>query len=156
MYAGELTSRLSLFKNVYRIYLFIVWFAFTPSLMNWQKGGEIFCEFIYAYFSHLLVFIQKGGEGFWVLIYTCFCIYMFWFLTKRGRSIWCVYACLSPYLCIHVCLVLCPSLNILLFIVMHELRGSFYKAWLLSMHIYLHEFCHHQKGGDCWPRGLPL
>jgi len=31
---------------------------------------------------------------------------------------------------IYVCLVLCTSLNIYMFIVMHELRGSFYKAYL--------------------------
>ena len=36
-------------------------------------------------------------------------------------------ACLSPYICIHVYKL---SLHIYLFIVMHELRGSFFEALL--------------------------
>ena len=122
MYAGGANFMSLLFMNVYRIYILLVWFDFAPLLMIDKKRENDF-EFIYAYldieFMHVLyfMFIQKGGEGFWK------------FIQKKerrfsGRRILDFRMFLSPCLCIYICLVLCTSLNIYLFIVMHELRGS--------------------------------
>ena len=59
----------------------------------------------------MFCFMQKGEKDF---VYA-----------RRGEEFG---GCLSPCLCIYVCLALCTLLNILLFIAMHELRGSFYEA----------------------------
>jgi len=82
------------------IYIFIVWFVFTPLLMNWQKEGEEFREFIYACLFCMIIFLlmQKGKKN---LIYASMLLFR-----------------------------LCISLHIYLFIAMHELRGSFYEAYL--------------------------
>ena len=101
MYVGGVNFTSLLFMNVYRIYIFIAWFVFAPLLMNWQKRGEGFWEFIYA------------------CLFSCLWIYVL-FNAKRGKEFDEFYACLYIY----VCLVLCTSLNIFMFIVMHELRGA--------------------------------
>ena len=36
----------------------------------------------------------------------------------------------------------------------HYLRGSFYLPSISCVIPYM--FCHHQKGGDCWPKGYTL
>ena len=99
---------LRLFSSwMYITYIFIACFSFAPLLMNWQKGGEVFGEIIYAcLFMHV-----------YFLIYA-----------KRGKRIWWVYAYLFLYLCIYVLFGLCISLNIFMFIAMHKLRGSFYEV----------------------------
>ena len=84
-------------------------------------------EFIYAYVCFCFAYIefmrkwfwefkQKEGEGFWniCLIYAYFSLLVD------------AYICFDAY----ICLVSCASLNILFFIAMHELRGSFFEAWL--------------------------
>jgi len=120
----------------------------------------------HIWFNPLLVlcFEQKGGEKFIVF---AFIFNPFWWLTKRGRRIWVLYA----YLCLHIvyiwwkeALFICMSMHVLCacfmfhfnwyqghvymcfknihcilrtfiaylicFIVMHELRGSFFEALL--------------------------
>ena len=74
-------------------------------------------------FMHMCLFLQIGEKEF------CFVL--------------CLLACLSPYL--HTCLCafiayLCMfhvsySLHIYVYLIMHELRGSFFEAQLSSMHI---------------------
>ena len=48
MYTGGANFTSLLFMNVYRIYIFIICLSSPPLLMNWQKGGEEFWEFMYA------------------------------------------------------------------------------------------------------------
>jgi len=132
MYAGELTSRLSLHECISHTYLYCLIY-FRPFVDDLTKKERSIFEFIYA--SHFPVlykkgrrfwyFIQKGGESFWVYMHICF-VYAKWgkeFL----KNFWSL-CMLSPCLCIYVCLVLCTSLHIFMFIVMHKLRGSFYEA----------------------------
>ena len=89
-----------------------------------NKGEKDF-EFIYAYefciYWVYASYVLQNGKMF------------FEGLNKKGEKVFgkrildlCMF--LSPYLCIYICLVSCTSLNILLFIDMHELRGSFYEA----------------------------
>ena len=99
MYTGELTSRLSLHECISHIYLYWLIY-FHPFVDNLKKRGRSILEFIYASLFHSLILYKKGEKNFGV------------------------YACLSPCLCIDVCFVLCTSLNIFIFIVMHELRGA--------------------------------
>ena len=112
------------------------WFVFHPFVDDWQKGGERFWVYICIFeFLHILKFrkcilcwvyascVLQNREN----VLEC--------LNKKGEKVfreknfWFMYF-LSPCLCIYICLVLYTSLNILLFIVMHELRGRFYEAWL--------------------------
>ena len=138
MYAGGANFMFLFFMNVYHThthtypYCLIYFLPFVDDLAKKGKGiwfiyaclltkrGRNIWWFIYACLLHVyfilkkgekdfLYFIQKGGEGFW-------------------REGFLIYACLSPSLCIYICLVLCTSLNIYLFIVMHELWGSLYEA----------------------------
>ena len=106
MYAGRANFTPLLFMNVYRIYIFIVWLSSPLCWWIGKKGKKYFeslyiCMFIFLFnaYMFMLVVYAKRGEEFWSL-----CMF-------------------SPCLCIHVCLVLCTSLNIFMFIVMHELRG---------------------------------
>ena len=77
-------------------------------------------KYLMIYICMFISFSRKRGEGF-----SCF-------IQKGGECFWgeefLSYACLSPCLCIYICLILYTLLNILLFIIMHELRGSFYEA----------------------------
>ena len=120
---------------MYIAYISLLLFYFSPICWWLTKRGEwfwvyicIFRNWVFAYnkFMHVLYFMcihkGKGGEGFWKL-------------NKKGEKVFgrrmfglCMF--LSPCLCIYICLVLCTSLIIYLFIVMHELRGSFYEAYL--------------------------
>ena len=102
------TNFTSLFINVYCTYIFIVCFVVHPFVDDLTKRGR----------RILRVYI-------WMFVFLAYA-YMFC-LCKMGRRIW-VYACLSPFVCIHVCLIQDLSLYIYLFIAMHELRGSFYEA----------------------------
>ena len=107
MYAGELTLRLSS-SWMYIAYISL-WFDLFSPLFWWiDKKGEKFFESLYmhVYFS---LFMQNGEEEFSEFIYACliFGIYAYMFV-----------------------FALCISLNIYLFIIMHELRGSFYEAYL--------------------------
>ena len=96
MWVKVLSSLLHV-MHVYRIYIFIGWFVFTHLLMIWQKGGEVFWS-LYMQVYFISLFYTKRGRR--ILIYAyMFCLY------KKGRNIWWVDACLSPYLCIHFCLV---------------------------------------------------
>ena len=83
--------------NVYRIYpihehYFCVYF--NPFVDDWQKGGEVF--------QYICMFWKR------------FLIYAYCFVLQKGeKNLMCfmlVYACLSPYICIHVCLDSCVSL----------------------------------------------
>jgi len=40
------------------------------------------------------------------------------------------------------------------FFLEHHLRGRFYLPPIFCFIAYM--FCHHQKGGDCWPKGYNL
>ena len=130
--AGGVNFMSLLLMNVYCIYLLawfdkkgenFFWVYLCPFVNDLTKRGREIWRFIYVYLFHFLVLYKKGEKDFESFVYA----YMFC-LCKKGRRIWWVDACLSPYLCIHFCLVLYTLLNILLFIVMHELRGSFYEA----------------------------
>ena len=110
--------------NVYRIYTFFVWFIFALLLMNWQKGGERFWELIYACLSYYLrihvLFMQKEEK----------------YLYKKGRSIWRVYLCLFPHLCIYMLLVLCTLMNILIVYCYAWVKGEL--LWSLTLiHAYI-------------------
>ena len=96
----------------------LIWVYFEPFVDEWQKGGEVFEMYMHVFLTLLL----KGRR---IYVYA----YMFCFANRRKR-VWlvlCLLACLSPYICIHVYVLHC---YILLFIVMHELRGSFFEALL--------------------------
>ena len=88
MYAGGVNLTSLLFMNVYRIYIFIACISFSPLLINWQKGGEVFGDFIYA------------------------CLFYFLVYAKRGKRIWnfvslCIYVCISFIHFIEYLLVYC-------------------------------------------------
>ena len=114
-------------------------FTLTPLLMI-DKKGEKYLRYM-QYLRYMHVFLGKGGEVF--EIYACFAclrgrsicppclrgssIYVYAYMlcfTNRRKRIWFGF---SPFICIHVYTL---SLHILLFIVMHELRGSFFEALL--------------------------
>ena len=108
--------------NVYRIYILILdLFHFPPLLMIDKKEEKDF-EFIYAYLSICIYWVYtscvlQNGEN------------NFESLNKKGEKVFgkrifdlCMF--LSPCWCIYICFVSCTSLNILLFIVMHELKGA--------------------------------
>ena len=76
MYAGGVNFTSLLFMNVYRIYIFIACFSFAPLLMNWQKGGEVFEEFIYACLFHFLVYAKRGRR---IAMHVYFLIYAYMF-----------------------------------------------------------------------------
>ena len=103
-------------KRGRKIYLFC--FYFNPFVDDWQKGGEVFE--IYACFPF---FIHKGGVVF-MFMHICFILQIG---EKEFDLFYAWLACLSPYICIHVYVLHC---HIYLFIVMHELRGSFFEALL--------------------------
>ena len=106
MYAGGANFTSLLFMNVISHICLYFLFFLRPIVDELTKGGEVFGEFIYAY----LLFIS----------FPC--------LSKKGKRIWWVYACLFSYLCIYVLFDLCILLNIFMIIAMHELRGSFFEA----------------------------
>ena len=137
----------------------LIVFSLAPLLMNWQKGEEIF-EFMYAYmhvyilFKHIL-FIgcfltlfdvwQKGGE---VLVISCF---GFIFCTcSYFVHVYLIYVyvgfmfCTYSYMYMFSCFILDK--------IEYHLRGSFYIPFISCVITYM--FCHHQKGGDCWPKRL--
>ena len=138
MYAGGVNFTSLLFMNVYRIYILLVWFdkrgekfffefIYAPLLMIWQKGGEKF-RVLYMHVYFISFFYTKRRRRI-LRIYICmfisigirahmFCLY------KKGRSIY-VYFLIYAYIC---CLVYAYHWIFLLFIAMHELRGSFYEA----------------------------
>ena len=115
--------------NVYRIYLFIDLFDFT-SLLIFVSNKER--ENIVLFFTLTpLLMIDKKGEKYFS-IYACFgkriYVHAYCFVLQMGEKEFDVfYACLSPCICMHVYKL---SLHIYLFIVMHELRGSFFEALL--------------------------
>ena len=114
---------LSLYMHiwVYAFYVFTKWGEWFRKFI--QKGGESLYMYIWVFayieFMHFM-FIQKGREGFWK------------FKPKGGEGFWeknFLFMHVSLTLFMHIYLFsLCTSLNIYLFIVMHELRGSFYEA----------------------------
>ena len=134
MYAGGVNFTSLFFMNVYRIYISLLFDLFSPLCWWFDKKGERnFGVYICMYASSFSFpcFIQKWGEGFWSFIYACFLVYAYMFcLYKKRRSIWRVYLYFIPHLCIYVLFSLCISLNFYLFIVVHELMGSFYKAYV--------------------------
>ena len=103
MYAGELTSRLSLHECISHVYLYCS-ICFYPFVDDWQKRGERFWVYICIFeFLHILSlcilcfiklgecfwkFKQKGGEGFWEKDFGCLHvsltllmhIYLFYFM----------------------------------------------------------------------------
>ena len=109
------------------LYCLIYFHPFVDELT--KKGRSVWWVYICMFIS-FPCFIQKGGERLWefnmhvIFLFTHICFVY----AKRGEEFGELYACLSPYLCIYVCLSLCISLNIFRFIVMYELRGSFYEA----------------------------
>ena len=142
--------------NVYRIYHLLIDLSFIPywSLCLWQKGGEKFVCLCF-YFNPFVDDWQKGGEEFisnksqiFVLfnIYACFpsfihkggvvfvfmhiCFVLQMYGHKNLMSfmiVWHVIFAYMSYICIHTYELHC---HILLFFVMHELRGSFFEALL--------------------------
>ena len=50
-------------------------------------------------------------------------VYLFSYFIQKGGEVF-----LLPFMHIYLCLMYEHSLNILMFIAMHELRGSFYEA----------------------------
>ena len=132
MYAGGANFTSLFFMNVYRIYLYCL-ICFYPFFDDWQKGGEVFDEFIYACMNVSCIFLFYTKRGRRILrVYICMFIFLFnaymFCLYKKGRSIGRVYLYLFPHLYIYVVFGLSNSLNIFMFIAMHELRGSFYEA----------------------------
>ena len=96
---------------MYIAYISLLLICFSPFFDDWQKGREWF----WVYMHILSLCLYKMGRRI-LKVYS-----------KRGRRfLICMF--LSPCFCIYICLVLCTSLNIYLFIVMHELKGSFYEA----------------------------
>ena len=86
------------------IYNFIVWFVFAPLLMNWQKAEKVF-GVLYMHMFILLPRLCKKGE--------------------KNLVNLCIFISFYEYMC---CLVYAYHWISLLFIAMHELRGSFYEA----------------------------
>ena len=131
MYAEGVNFTSLLFMNVYRIYIFnIVWFV-SPLCWWIDKKGEKYLMSLYMHVYFISLFYTKRRRRI-LRVYICMFIflfnaYMFCLCTKR-RSIWRVYLYLFPHLCIYMLFVLCTSFIIFMFIAMHELRGSFYKA----------------------------
>ena len=110
MYAGGVNLTSLLFMNIYRIYIFTVWFVFTPLLMidikgekNSENDFEFICMFrnsendLYMHVYLQLISYMHVYFYNWYM-HICFC------LCKRGESFF-TYACLCrafiAYL--HVC-----------------------------------------------------
>ena len=95
---GELTSHLSsswMYIVYIYIYILIVWFIFAPLLMNWQKRGEVFGEFIYACLFYFLVYTKRKKNLVSLCIYILFslCIslnifYVYWYTWVKGELLW--------------------------------------------------------------------
>ena len=131
---GELTSRLSSswMYIAYAPLLFwfmqkerkIVFSVCTPLLMNWQKGGEKFGVFI-CMFVLLVTFtigIKIGIKSIFYLLVSrgIFCC-IFWLVSRTCLFHWYQISCLCIFMFEY-------SLHIFMFIVMHELKESFYEA----------------------------
>ena len=86
------------------MHIYIVWFVFLPLCWWIDKKGKKYLENLYMHVYFISLFMQKGEKEFGEFIYV--------------------------YLCIYVLFGLCTLLNIFMFIVMHELWGSFYEAYL--------------------------
>ena len=136
--------------NVYRIYILLVWFdkkgriffefICAPLLMIWQKGRKKFRVLYMHVYAWFPCFIQKGRNFLRVLYMHVYVIYMhvyFFQLVSEhicfsfqlvSEHICFVYVKSILHLCIYVLCVLCIHWISLLFIAMHELRGSFYEA----------------------------
>ena len=133
MYAGGVNFTSLLFMNVYHIYILLFWFdkkrerenfflsLFMPLCWWFYKKGERYSLFYFIFL--LYIWIDKIGEKrilsllhMHVFFPVDIRAYMF-YLCKKGRSI--------LYLCIFVLSIHWISL---LFIAIHELRGSFYEA----------------------------
>ena len=136
MYARGANFTSLFFMNVYRISL--LFDLFSPLYWWFDKKGE-------RYLIYICMFIdKKGGEIFDDLYMHVYFIFLFYnkkgekdflcYTKKRrrflGRRIFNLCMFISLFMHIYICLVLCTLLNILLFICMLELRGSFYEAYL--------------------------
>ena len=138
MYAGGVNFTFLLFMNVYHIYLFILScqkegkdflkFCFCPFVDDWQKGENDFDICMFLFYTRRG---RRNLENLLMLVYLQLVSYMHVYfsigirahmfsLCKKGRSI--------LHLCIYVLFGLCIHWISLLFIAMHELRGSFYEA----------------------------
>ena len=105
-----------------------------------SKTGEVFEEKNFLFMHVSLTLFMHIYICLILCIFYILCLYKkgekdFESLYKKGEKVlgeknfWFMHVSLTLF-CIFICLVLCTSLNIYLFIVMHELRGSFYEAYL--------------------------
>ena len=137
--------------NLYRIYFYLV--CFSSPLCWWVDKKEkkiervyiymfYFCLCIYVYvclifylwafIEYLYVFAMHELRG--APMKLIFNPYLynsmsFVIIKKEEKNLEFIYTCLSLFM--HICLFsLCASLNIFIVFAMHELRGSFYEAYL--------------------------
>ena len=88
-----------LFMNIYRIYIFIVWFVFTPFWWLTKMGREIrrmflslyACLFLQLVYAYMFLFIQKGRS----ILHLCMfmlsihCISLFYcYAWVKGELLW--------------------------------------------------------------------
>jgi len=132
MYAGGVNFTSLLFMNVYRIYILIVWFVFATLLMIWQKGGEVFGEFIYACLFYFLVYAKRKKNLMNLCMFISFYAYMFMFN-------------LCAFIEYHYCLLLYMSKGGV------SMNLNFNSCIYNSM-----SFVIIKNGGDCWPKGPSL
>jgi len=105
-------------------YISLLFDLFSPLYWWFDKKGEKYLMNLYMHVCFIPLFYTKRGRMILRVYAYMFCL-MIW---QKGGEVFELYACLSPYF-MHICLFsLCTSLYILLFIVMDELRGSFYEA----------------------------
>ena len=119
MYAGWVNFTSLLFMNVYRIYILIVWFIFRLFIDELTKRGRSIWWVNICMFILFPRLYKKGEKNLVSLCMFIFiigiCIYVFIYAEGEKHS-----------LLMHVYVE--HSLNIFIFIAMHELRGSFYEA----------------------------
>ena len=141
MYARGVNFMSLLFMNVYRIYILLVWFdqkeknwfwvCLCPFVDDWQKWGEKFESFIYAYLCMIFLFYTKRKKSILRVLYMhIYVIYMHVYFFNWYQSIYVLFSIgIRAYMLICVICFMHHWIS-LLFITMHELRGSFYEASL--------------------------
>ena len=88
-----------LFINLYRIYIYLIYFFFTPLLLNWQKEGEELREFIHACIIFLFMHICFCLFN---ILFMCFIEYLFIFAMHelKGELLWSfslIHAYITPW-----------------------------------------------------------
>ena len=119
----------------------------------YDKKGEKYWWFhiLVSYFVHvhvLYMFISYRQVSCFVHVHICICfhvLYMFMFCTCLSQYVGFMF-CTCSYMYMFSCFVLNK--------IEHHLRGSFYLPLIFCFIDFM--FCHHQKGGDCWPKGYTL